>query len=234
MASPIEESFLMLNLKGEPMVFEFGCSPGRIAKDLSDIGYKVVGVDLYEPDIGGSYKFIKGDIIKLFEEGLVIEKADNVIAISSIEHCGIETDNFRDGNSSNMEYHKTVASLLSRFLKDDGVLIVTVPFGDGGTYYVDRDGNNGTIDEIKEPAWGFRTFNKDSISDLFPDLALEKCVAYKQKKNSNYFNIGSWELVSLEDYREYNNKDRAVMCCVFKQRRTYNGIWGWNKLGKPR
>ena len=215
MASPIEESFIKNHLIGKT-IFEFGCSPGRFASELVKMGYKVVGVDLYEPEFKESYTFIRKNILEFLDGGLTIERADNVLSVSSIEHCGIERDNFCNGGIEDQDSHYDVAMILSTLLSPGGQLIVTVPFGDGNVYFVDKDGNNGTRAEIPQPYWGFRTFNKESISDLFPTLDMVKCVAYEKLDNGDYFDMLSWREVSLDTWSKYNNKKRAVMCCIFK------------------
>lgn len=232
MASPIEEVFVKSHLKGRT-VLEFGCSPGKFATEMSKMGYKVVGVDLYEAEFKESYTFKRGDIVDLLEDGSITGTPDNVVAVSSIEHCGIETANFGEEDRRDLSYHYSVASKLIRLVAPEGQLIATVPFGDGGVYYVDKDGNNGTGEEIKKPAWGYRTFNKESIMNLFPTMELVKCKAYKKLDGLDYFDMLSWEEIPLDAFNMYNNKHRAVMCCIFKQRdkvfRSFGDGISWEK-----
>lgn len=216
MASPIEEKFVKERLVGKS-VFEFGCAPGKLAEEISSMGFKVTAIDLYDPEIVSSYTFIKGDLVELFPIDVTIDKYENVIAVSSIEHSGIESENFKIEDRRSVGYHVDVAKCLEEMLTPNGQLIVTVPFGDGETYYVDKNGNNGTNEEIPEPAWGFRTYDKDSLSRLFSGLSLDTCKAYKKLDDLPYFSIDSWEEISLDSYKDFNNKKRAVMCCVFKK-----------------
>lgn len=215
MASPVEERFVKSSIKGKT-VFEFGCAPGRLATELSKMGYKVTGIDMYDVDFRECYGFIKADLGDAIDGGLDLGLYDNVIAVSSIEHCGIERNNFGEGDCENKDYHYDMANLLSMMVAPEGQLIVTVPFGDGTTYFVDINGLNGTRDEISKPHWGYRTFNKKLIMDLFPGMDITRCMAYGKKNDGDYFNMLSWEEVPIESYLGFNNKKRAVMCCVFK------------------
>lgn len=211
MASPIEESFVRDRLTGKT-VFEFGCFPGKFSTELSNLGYKVTGVDLYKPDFVSKYTFIQGDFVDLKVEGIF----DNIVAISSLEHCGIESKDFWEPNKNNLIYHTVVADRISQMIFPASRLLVTVPFGlPGAVYYVDKNGNNGVLDEIKEPIWGYRTFNVDSISNLFFNLNLTECKAYG-RFGDNHFNIDSWEEVDSNDYSNYNNKNIGVLCCMFR------------------
>ena len=213
MASPIEEQFVRDNLVGKA-VFEFGCAPGKFATELSSVGYNVFGVDLYAPEFTDKYTFLRCD----FMDVDIGKKFDNIIAVSSIEHCGIETEDFRKGDASQINYHTMVADKLSDMVTEDNQLIVTVPFGYENVYYVDKDGHNGTRSEIPNPVWGYRTFNILDIQRLFPKLTLVKTVPYA-KIGDDYFDINSWKRVGLMSFSAYNNKNRAVLCNVFKLRK---------------
>lgn len=218
MASPIEEYFVEKNLRGKT-VFEFGSAPGKLANRLASNGYSVVGVDLYDNDEFGGYNFVNVN----FMDYKTSEKFDNVIAVSSIEHCGIESADFKDGDKRDLSYHYFVADKMSKMIGYDNQLIVTVPFGKDNVYYVDSVGNNGTDSEIPSPAWGFRTFTRDSIQKLFVKLELVKCDIY-DKIGQDYFNLDSWRMVINPDPERYNNKNRAVMCCIFRGRRSDMGF----------
>ena len=211
MASPIEEKFVRNNLRGES-VFEFGCGNGFFANDLCTRGHAVRAVDLYQPDIVPLYNFTRGDFVDMKILGVY----DNVIAVSAIEHCGIESADFNPGGKRNLEYHELVANKLQGMVFGDSRLIVTVPFGQpNALYYVDKDGNNGTASEITSPAWGYRTFNEDSIKYLFRQLKIDKCIAYERDMQMDHFDMDSWKEVELDSYYRYDNKKLAVLCCVF-------------------
>jgi SAM-dependent methyltransferase len=217
MASPIEEKFVRDNLNGS-RVFEFGCAPGKFATELASVGYNVFGVDLYATESNNKYTFLRGD----FMEMTIGKKFDNIIAVSSIEHCGIETEDFKNGDASNVGYHIEVANKLASMVTESNQLIVTVPFGYSNIYYVDKNGKNGTRSEIPNPVWGYRTFNMIDIQALFPTLDLVKSEPYA-KIGDEYFDISSWKKVSLMSFASYNNKSRAVLCNIFKLRKGDNG-----------
>jgi len=134
------------NIKG-PDVFEFGCSPGKFTNRIKD-DYNVTAIDLYDPEYTKGFKFIRGDIL----DTDIKYKFDSVICLSSIEHCGIESLNYTAGNKEDLSTLIPVAQKLMSLLNPDGRLIVTAPFGHTNIYFVDKDGNNGTREEIKSPS----------------------------------------------------------------------------------
>lgn len=218
-ASPIEEGFVMDNLSGES-VFEFGCAPGLFTENLVNMGYNVTGIDLYSVPHRTGYDFIMGDLvdlIKLADPRVTQIKYDNVICVSSFEHCGVETKEFAEGKI-NIVYHLHVAEVLAGIVKENGRLIITTPFGSPEIFLVDGDGNNGRYDKIQNPVWGFRTFDLETLTNLFDGLQLIKSTAFAQM-DINYFDSNSWKEVSCYDHSKYDNKNRAIICCVFENRR---------------
>jgi len=212
MASPIEEKFVIDNLS-KKTVYEFGCAPGKFTSRIASMGFDVTGVDLYDAEVTDGYTFIKGDVVMSTNRNTY----DNVICVSSIEHSGIESADFLQGDDSDIMYINTVAAKLLEFVGDGSKLIVTAPMGDGTTYYVDKLGNNGTREQIKHPAWGYRTFSIESLLGLFDGFYVDKCKAYA-KIDGDYFDINSWEEIPNDSHGTYDNKNRAVLCCVFNKK----------------
>ena len=217
MATVLEEDFVVKNLVGRD-VFEFGCSPAKFTQKIKD-DYNVTAIDLYAPEYVGGYNFIKGDILDKDIEG----KFDSVICLSSLEHCGIETLNYLPGNKEDLSTLDPVVEKLKSLIRDGGRLVITAPFGTPNTYYVDRDGNNGTADEIEHPVWGFRTFRLEDIVDMFDTLLLTTVEIYGYV-DGNYFEPTSWMPASERDHHLYNNKHRGLICCVLEKGRVNNAV----------
>ena len=215
MASPVEEKFVKENLVGKS-VFEFGCAPGKLASELVAEGYEVSAVDLYDVDSNEKFTFMKEDIMNVHSDTYF----DNVIAVSSFEHCGIESDNYKEGKESNVNYHYFVANKLRSMVSSGGLFIITVPFGHDSIYFVDKNGSSGNSEEILDPSWGFRTFSIGGIRRMFREIDMVKHEVYK-KTGEVYSDINSWEKIDGYDPSLYDNKKRAVMCCVFKNKEIY-------------
>ena len=45
---------------------------------------------------------------------------------------------------------------------------------------------------------------------------LQETLYYEKLDNGDYFDMLYWREVSLDTWSKYNNKKRAVMCCIFK------------------
>ena len=210
MATKLEENFVKKHIKGN-QVFEFGNAPGKFTEEIAG-DYNVTAIDLYDAEHTNGYKVIKGDLLDTDIE----EKFDTVICLSSFEHCGIETLNFLPGNEPNALWDRPVAIKLVSMVNEGGRLVITAPFGNSDVFFVDKDGNNGTADEIPKPAWGFRTFRVDQIADMFSPLELTEAKVYGFVEG-NYFEETSWKEISVDDYTKYNNKHRGLLCCVLEK-----------------
>jgi len=229
MATIIEEDFVVRNLKGTD-VFEFGCSPGKFT-DRIKVDYNVTAIDLYDPEYKDGYKFIKGDIL----DSDIDDKFDSVVCLSSLEHCGIESLNYLPGNKEDLSTLTPIVKKLTSLIKEGGRLVITAPFGDSNIYYVDKDGNNGTADEIELPAWGFRTFRLEEILNMFKDLTPKLFEIYGNV-GGDYFDPAYWVPISARDYVLYDNKHRGIICCVLKKETkemdvTYEGGYKRNLFG---
>jgi 2-polyprenyl-3-methyl-5-hydroxy-6-metoxy-1,4-benzoquinol methylase len=96
------------------LVLDFGCGTGFFIKKLIEKGLNVIGIDFYTPKINGA-KFIKIKDVKDLKKIDLKEKFDTIIASEVLEHL------------TNYEINK-VMKFFYKWLKDDGVLIVTVPY----------------------------------------------------------------------------------------------------------
>ena len=117
-------NFFIENIKLEHSVLEFGCGTGYMnTHQLLSMGYNVIGCDLDSKSIDYGKKI-------LLESGLdpnrllckdvsdIEGKFDIIIASEVLEH--IETNHLND-----------IIELLKNKLKDDGLLLITVPNGYG-------------------------------------------------------------------------------------------------------
>lgn len=93
-------------------VLDVGCGPSLLFCKLIQRGYETYSIDLSPPPLGGKYpkwSFLQADATKIpFKENTF----DWIVAISTVEHIG---NNF------------TWIKEFSRVLKEDGILLITVP-----------------------------------------------------------------------------------------------------------
>lgn len=121
----VEIPFIFSNLKylKGNNILDFGNNDSLISLNLASIGYKVTGVDLLNYNFfHENLYFQKGNFLKL---NLPTNSFDGIIAISAIEHVGLEayhSEIFEDGDFK-------VIEKFFELLKRDGILFITVPFG---------------------------------------------------------------------------------------------------------
>ena len=121
----VEMPFVFQNLpKGEKLkILDFGCSESLLPIQMATLGYDVHGADLQEyPFKHINFTFHHGNFLdNKFKAGTF----DIVTAISSVEHSGLgsyESPKFSGGDIK-------ILQEIKRVMKKDGVLILTVPFG---------------------------------------------------------------------------------------------------------
>lgn len=217
MAGPVDEEFAERHLR-PGSVLEFGCSPGvftsRIARRLD---VDVTGIDLYPAETTDGFTFVQGDVLD-YEPG---RQFDTILCVSSFEHCGIETIDFKPGRSPDVGYHLHVAAKIVSMLKAGGILIVTCPFGPNQTWLT-RDGGEDVeinaaagVDGIR---WGYRTFDVPRLASIFGPLRPIHVEAFAHV-GGGYFDRGNWSAIDPMNYaHRYDSPRRcAVMGVVFEK-----------------
>ncbi len=212
MATILEENYLSSWIRPTDIVFEFG--PGNCVW-ASKLPNKFTGVDLYPPEsvLPSNMEYIEGNILY----GINLDQKFDVIAcLSSFEHAGIEQPHFKY-KCIDLDEHRKVADKLTSLVKDQGLLLLTLPAGRDELYVVDKDGNSNLYRGGKNVLWGFRTFTLERIKNLFPTLKLIDYKAYLRKPDSDYFDTDSWEMVQSDllinsIYKEQN----GLLCVAFR------------------
>ena len=105
-------------------ILDLGCTESSLSLHMASLGYKVVGVDMREfPYRHPNFKFSKADIMDL---GFKDKSFDVVSCISTLEHIGLGF--YKDRADCQLPDKKALNEIY-RVLKDDGLLILSVPFG---------------------------------------------------------------------------------------------------------
>jgi len=103
-------------------ILDVGGADSRLSKWLSEEGFDVYVIDIREDDYGNA-RFIKANIL---EHEFPSEYFDIIVAVSTVEHVGLNCYGQRiedpDGDIKTMEK-------LKRWLRTEGLLILTVPYG---------------------------------------------------------------------------------------------------------
>lgn len=236
MAGSIEEDFVFREIYNLPRgcnIFEFGCGQNLFINKIVEMGHNVTAVDLYsrtaENKEDRKFNFLKGDFLDLYElfdlgrgEG-GNGKYDCIYALSAIEHIGLEGE---DKGDSILEWNKAEEKLKNiiyaiwDILRDNGIFLVTLPFGNYGAWYVDKNGNStigmdGKIDEgNKKSIWGGRVYDLKDIDSIFLSRFKLICREFylKTDPKSDYFDRNSWIMTGYDECYKTKEPAGAIVC----------------------
>lgn len=193
MAHEIEEAFVSSHVKAGT-VFEFGAGNGHWASTRPDLN--ITTIDLYpRPDnCPSNLNYIQGN----FLDRQISSTFDYVVALSAIEHAGIETLNFQN-KSIDLHEHISVLVNLSSLVKPGGKLIVTVPAGPNEIMITHTGKPDSPYDGTLKGNWGYRTFTLDGLLRVVPPgMKLLEAKAYCRIMHDDYFDIGQWAEMSMD------------------------------------
>ena len=114
--------FMKLGLR-EGRILDVGCCHSSLSIELASLGYEVWGVDINPYRFSHrNFRFVLGDVCAV---SLPEEHYDRIIAVSSVEHFGLEVY----GGRCDAEKDRISIRRMHRLLKPGGKILVTVPFG---------------------------------------------------------------------------------------------------------
>lgn len=144
----VEIPWLYKNLK-EGSVLDIGSEESSYIKKLVNEGRKVFQIDIRLSNNDLNTKKITGDIRKITPEE--IGQFDNVLLISTLEHIGLNAYTYKADwkDSPILEQLRTFRHCME-FMKDDGVMPLTIPYGkyEHGGWFLVYEKN--MIEEIKK------------------------------------------------------------------------------------
>jgi len=103
-------------------ILDVGGAESYLSKILSELGFDVTVIDINDYDYGKA-KFIKANLLDYEFPG---EYFDIILAISTIEHVGLPC---YGQDKIVLDGDKIVADKIYRWLKKDGLAVITVPYG---------------------------------------------------------------------------------------------------------
>jgi len=127
----VEYPWVWENLTSSGRILDVGCGESGVCDELAKLGcYEVYGIDIRDVKPKG-WIFIKADIRRTnFPCGFF----DQIVCISTLEHIGMKAY----GNNWIDEINGDRMALLemNRVLKVGGSMLITVPYGSKGDYWV--------------------------------------------------------------------------------------------------
>lgn len=174
-----------LGLTHEVAILDVGCGASFFPLMLALQGFDVTAVDRHPFDYGFKYyNFIQGDAATI----KLKRKYDRITMISSLEHYGLQRKNPK------LNHDLKTINNLTKYLKDNGLWIITVPFGK---------------DTIFE---GFRVYNQQRLNNLFPKIIKQE---YFIREN------GFWNKSTRKETENVVHKkgegDLTITCLVAKK-----------------
>lgn len=188
----VEMPFALRNIKGDK-ILDFGCCQSPLSLELSSLGLSVTGVDYNDYEFTHpNFKFIKGNFINVN----INIKFDTILAISSIEHSGLE----RYSSDKDSKAEEKIMLKFNQLLKEKGNIIISVPFG---------------IRKVFDK-W-MRVYDLSSFNKLCSNFNLVKKSYFKEKDHN-------WVKTSEKDACKVNSKKYAecVVCAVLEKNKILN------------
>lgn len=227
MPSQIEENFVYNELiklckkdqdnkNDQIKILEFGCGNDNFANRMSDLGYNVTGIDLFERIADSKFSFIRSDFL---HANLPQNHFDAVYGLSSFEHIGLEQGELLSEKEAENKILLVVKKIRS-ILKDDGILLVTVPFGNYRYYYVSQNGwsYQRSIDKDEKTLWGVKVYDLNDIHDIFEsnNFTLVKKEFYLRVKKG-FIEQDSWILTDPKRCYVKKELTDSIVCLKFKK-----------------
>lgn len=138
-----------LGLPDGGTVLDVGCGGSFMPLMLALQGFDVTASDQRPYDYGfKQYKFLQGDAATV----KLPQKYDRIMMISALEHFGLQT------KKRDLNHDKKAIRNLSRYLQDDGLWLITVPFGK----------------KRKEGSRQYRVYTQQRLEKLFPKIVKQE------------------------------------------------------------
>ncbi|MCL1597749.1 MAG: methyltransferase domain-containing protein [Actinomycetia bacterium] len=152
-------------------VLDVGCSESLVPLEFASLGYSVTGIDLREYPL--SHPNLQTSAVPL-EDWDTDETFDVVVCLSSIEHFGL--GQYGEEAANDRLDHRAMRILLDR-IEPDGLLVLTIPFGETEETPVQRMYDRDDLDALLE-GWVIDTIDVAVpaeqgwvIADEIPDPA---------------------------------------------------------------
>lgn len=213
LASLVEEDFVYDEIKKlltHKNILEFGCGNNSFPSKISSLGHNLTAIDLYERENNDqNFNFIKGDFVDI---ELPLNYYDCIYALSSFEHIGLESNGI---TSEKDVLHKigVITKKIKSSLKDNGLFLATIPFGDFRYYYVDSNGK-WSYNIEKNSVWGAKVYDIEDIDNIFKCFTLIEKKFYVRIKEG-FFERNSWFLTDYKNCYIKKELTDSIVCLKF-------------------
>ena len=174
----VEIPFVLQNLASPSgmRILEFGCAESVLSIYLATQGAQVVGADLRDYEFSHpNFSSLKGDFL---DNDLPGQSFDAVVAVSALEHSGLGVYAGRRYNDGDLKVIREFA----RILKPNGLLLLTVPFGDR---YID--------DQL-------RVYDPQQLAELTQGFSVLRRQFYRKATDGTHWIAARAEECSLAGY----------------------------------
>lgn len=175
----VEYPFIFKNIRGlkKGRILDVGCCGSYFITQLAALGHEVHGIDIRRHPVKfPKVKTVQGDIRKTTYPN---DFFDVVIAISTLEHIGIESKTYGIRHED-PEGDKKAIREMTRILKPNGKMIVTLPYGKGKRVDI-------------------RTYNAHSLKELLSGLKIE-VIEFYVLKNEYWIRVPKAEAEKIEQF----------------------------------
>ena len=187
---------LDVGVKGK--ILDVGCAESSLPLYLAPLGYQITGIDVRDyPYRVPNFNFLKTNIMKMpFDD----HAFDAVTCVSTLEHVGLGF--YSDPRVKNNPQMKAVDEM-ARVLKDDGVFILTVPFG---------------VASVNKQQ---RVFDEKILDEILMNFKVCKMKFYANSVQENARN-NFWAEVALDEVEKIiSNDSTQCVCCVYAKKTGY-------------
>lgn len=208
----IEIPFVLDNMPDPPAkLLDVSCSESTFLLEMDKLGFDAYGIDINDYDVSYS-KFVKADARKIpFGD----KSFDIVTCISALEHYGLVETPYHSDTVYDPKAPFKALREMARVLKDDGIIILTLPFG---------------YTENKDWLKWVRFYNWDMIKKLISvanlNIFKKQIKAYKNSllheisENDKAYENNPWCEISEKEGEKIltpNNKVNCSICLVLKK-----------------
>ena len=122
----VEIPFVLNNIPNPPAkLLDVGCKESIFLLEMNKLGFDAYGIDINDYEVPYN-KFIKADARNIPFKN---KSFDVVTCISALEHFGLVGTFYHSDTTYDPEAPFTAMKEMARVLKDDGIIILTLPFG---------------------------------------------------------------------------------------------------------
>jgi len=193
----VEIPFVMKALSGwnsVGKVLDFGCSESILPLYIAAMGYEVTGIDIRDyPYHAPNFKFVKGDMLDKSFSAFKENEFDAALCVSVLEHIGLGC--YRGPEETNST-DTDVLMRIKRYLKHQGLFVLTVPFG------------------VKHTTQWQRFYNTSDLMHLLSGFSIKEmkyfCSDHKTGDRCNF-----WKELSKQEAETIKSEDSVkCVCCV--------------------